>query len=346
MLGDLDAAQAYGVESLAMRRRLGDPEEIAHGSAALLASVAADREDYVSAQNLYEEAAALGRGGDVQTRAMLTGVSRTSRCASGTTSVRSRWVRSRSGCFARWRVTTERPGLCSPLPSACFAWIGRMMRSRPREKASSLRTQSSKSGTSSGHSFCWGQWQHGEVTPTQQQRSSVQLEALRARSGLMLAGAEAELRETAFDGTPGKPQPSYVRGGVCGSDLDVARRGGGVRARVHRLTSPWRRREISASGSRSSSARASSPHLGRGRPRPRDHRDHRPRRQVRRAGAPVREPEGLEAPAPDQPVRHRAADVHRVRGREARRRRPPSSATSSTCSRRRGSSRRCAACSS
>jgi predicted ATPase len=72
MLGDLDAAQAYGVESLAMRRRLGDPEEIAHGLS-LLASVAADREDYVSAQNLYEEAAALGRGGDLQTRAMLSG---------------------------------------------------------------------------------------------------------------------------------------------------------------------------------------------------------------------------------------------------------------------------------
>jgi NAD(P)-dependent dehydrogenase (short-subunit alcohol dehydrogenase family) len=72
MLGELDTAQAYGVKSLAMRRRLGDPEEVAHGLS-LLASVAADREDYVSAQKLYEEAAALGRGGDIQTRAMLTG---------------------------------------------------------------------------------------------------------------------------------------------------------------------------------------------------------------------------------------------------------------------------------
>jgi tetratricopeptide (TPR) repeat protein len=72
MLGDLDAAQEYGVASLSMRRRIGDPEEIAHGLS-LLASVAADREDYASAERLYEEAAALGRGGQVRTRAMLTG---------------------------------------------------------------------------------------------------------------------------------------------------------------------------------------------------------------------------------------------------------------------------------
>ena len=60
-------------------------------------------------------------------------------------------------------------------------------------------------------------------------------------------------------------------------------------------------------------------HLRRGRPRPRDHRDRRPGRQGRRAGASLREPEGLAAPAPDQPVRHREAHVHGVRGRLARR---------------------------
>ena len=59
----------------------------------------------------------------------------------------------------------------------------------------------------------------------------------------------------------------------------------------------------------------------RGRPRARDHRDHGPGRQVGRAGAPLRERQGLAAAAPHQPVRHRAADVPRVRRRPARRRR-------------------------
>ncbi|HUF01781.1 MAG TPA: tetratricopeptide repeat protein [Gaiellaceae bacterium] len=72
MLGDLDAAEAYGRESLALRRRLGDPEEVAHGLS-LLASVAADRGDLPGAQWMYEEAAALGRGGHTHTQAMLAG---------------------------------------------------------------------------------------------------------------------------------------------------------------------------------------------------------------------------------------------------------------------------------
>ena len=63
----------------------------------------------------------------------------------------------------------------------------------------------------------------------------------------------------------------------------------------------------------------------------------------RRARAPVRAAEGLRAPAADQPVRHRAAHVPRVRRRDARRRRRRSSATCSRCSRRRASPRRCAA---
>ena len=63
------------------------------------------------------------------------------------------------------------------------------------------------------------------------------------------------------------------------------------------------------------------PRLRRGRSRSRDHRDRRPHRQGRRAGAAVREPEGRRASAPDQPVRHRAADVPRLRRRVARRRR-------------------------
>ena len=102
---------------------------------------------------------------------------------------------------------------------------------------------------------------------------------------------------------------------------ELARRGGGVRARVHRLTrrgaAPRPPRVDRAPRARGRAA----PHLRRGRPRPRDHRDHRSRRQVGRAGAPLREPEGLEAPAPHQPVRHRAAHVPGVRRREARRRR-------------------------
>ena len=78
------------------------------------------------------------------------------------------------------------------------------------------------------------------------------------------------------------------------------------------------------------------PRLGRGRSRPRDHRDRRPHRQGRRAGAAVREAEGIRASAADQPVRHRAADVPRLRRRAARRRRAAGSPTYSRCSRRRG----------
>ena len=59
----------------------------------------------------------------------------------------------------------------------------------------------------------------------------------------------------------------------------------------------------------------------RGRPGPRDHRDRRPGRQVRRPRAPLREREGLAAPAPDQPVRDGAPDVPRVRCRAPRRHR-------------------------
>ena len=100
------------------------------------------------------------------------------------------------------------------------------------------------------------------------------------------------------------------------------RRGDGVRPRVHRLTRalptpPRDLREWIALLEREGELQ---PHLRRGRPRPRDHRDHRPRRQVGRAGAPLREPEGLAAPAPHQPVRHRAAHVPGARGRDARRR--------------------------
>ena len=58
-----------------------------------------------------------------------------------------------------------------------------------------------------------------------------------------------------------------------------------------------------------------------GRPRPRDHRDHRPGREVGRPRAPLRERQGLTPAAPHQPVRHRAAHVPRLRGRAPRRRR-------------------------
>ena len=62
------------------------------------------------------------------------------------------------------------------------------------------------------------------------------------------------------------------------------------------------------------------PRRRRGRPAPRDHGDRRPHRARRRACAPLRE-SALEPPAADQPVRHRAAHVPRLRGRLARRRR-------------------------
>ena len=52
----------------------------------------------------------------------------------------------------------------------------------------------------------------------------------------------------------------------------------------------------------------------------RGHGDRRPHRQGRRACASLREPEGLLAPAPHQPVRHRAAHVPRARRRQPRRR--------------------------
>jgi tetratricopeptide (TPR) repeat protein len=72
LLGDLEAAWAYAQESLSLRRRLGDPGEIAHGLS-FVATMAADRGDYFEAERLFEEAAVLGRGGETQTRAMLTG---------------------------------------------------------------------------------------------------------------------------------------------------------------------------------------------------------------------------------------------------------------------------------
>ena len=75
------------------------------------------------------------------------------------------------------------------------------------------------------------------------------------------------------------------------------------------------------------------PRRRRGRPAPRDHRDRRPHRQVGRAGAPLRAAEGLAAPAADQPVRHRAAHVPRLRRRAPRRRRQKLG-TCSRCSRR------------
>ena len=90
-------------------------------------------------------------------------------------------------------------------------------------------------------------------------------------------------------------------------------------------SSPWHRawprpRRISAIGSRRTRGRAPA-YLSRGRPRPRDHRDRRSRRQSLRAGVAVRETEGVDAPAPDQPVRHRAPHVPRARRRQAERRR-------------------------
>ncbi len=64
-----------------------------------------------------------------------------------------------------------------------------------------------------------------------------------------------------------------------------------------------------------------------------------------RAGGPAllfEHPKGSQHPAADQPVRHRAAHVPRVRRRAARRRRGASSPTCSRCSRPRASPRRCA----
>ena len=86
------------------------------------------------------------------------------------------------------------------------------------------------------------------------------------------------------------------------------------------------------------------PRRRRGRPAPRgdgDRRPHRQGRRARRCSSSTRR--AAQHPLLDQPVRHRAAHVPRVRRRAARRRRRRSSARCSRCSRRRGSSRRCAA---
>ena len=84
----------------------------------------------------------------------------------------------------------------------------------------------------------------------------------------------------------------------------------------------WPRpRRISAIGSCFSNTRASS---GVSQPRPTP-TSRSPRSSIasssRRAGAAVRETEGVDAPAPDQPVRHRAPHVPRARRRQAGRRR-------------------------
>ncbi len=57
------------------------------------------------------------------------------------------------------------------------------------------------------------------------------------------------------------------------------------------------------------------PRRGRGRPAPRGDRDRRPHGARRRAGAALRASEGRAASAADQPVRHRAAHVPRLRRR-------------------------------
>ncbi len=82
------------------------------------------------------------------------------------------------------------------------------------------------------------------------------------------------------------------------------------------------------------------PRRRRGRPEARDHRDRRPDGEGRRAGSPVRAPEGLRAAAPDQPVRHRAADVPRLRRRAARRRRRQARGRARDAAARRAWSRR------
>ena len=80
---------------------------------------------------------------------------------------------------------------------------------------------------------------------------------------------------------------------ACDAESDVSH---GVRASLPRLIVPWRSSPRSPRVDRAPRARGrASAHLGRGRSRPRDHRDRRPRRQGRRSGAAVREPEGLEA---------------------------------------------------
>ena len=88
--------------------------------------------------------------------------------------------------------------------------------------------------------------------------------------------------------------------------------------RLTGMTTAWRPPRLDRPPRARGRARA---RLRRGRPAPRGHRDRRPRGQGRRAGAPVREPQ-VRAPAADQPVRHRAADVPRLRAPTARRRRP------------------------
>jgi tetratricopeptide (TPR) repeat protein len=198
MLGDLDAAQAYGVESLAMRRRLGDPEEIAHGLS-LLASVAADREDYVSAEQMYEEAAALGRGGDAQTRAMLTG-------SLADVAMRQRdYERALTlgeESLELFRKLARDDGAAWALFTVALC-LFRMDRAddaiAPARECLELAY-----AIVEVENIVWALLLLGAMTTRRGDvHSAVTIvgaaEALRTRSGLMLVGAEAELRETAFD---------------------------------------------------------------------------------------------------------------------------------------------------
>ena len=100
-----------------------------------------------------------------------------------------------------------------------------------------------------------------------------------------------------------------------------ARRGGRLCTRDRRLTAMAPPRDLREWIARARARGRARSRRRRGRPRPRGHRDRRPHRQVRWACAPVREPEGRAASAADQPVRHGAAHVPRLRRRAPRRHR-------------------------
>ena len=197
MLGDLDAAQAYGDESLALRRRLGDPEEIAHGLS-LLASLAADRADYDSAQELYEDAAALGRGGDTQTRAMLTGsladvamrqrdYERALTLADESLRLFHELMRDDGAAWAQFTIAlclfrTDREDDAVAPARECLKLAHAMVEVE---------------------NIVWALLLLGAIATRRGDASSAAAlvgaaEALRATSGFMLAGAEAELLETAI----------------------------------------------------------------------------------------------------------------------------------------------------
>ena len=196
-VGDLDRARIYAEESLGLRRELGDPG-VAHGLSAL-ASISADRGDFLEAQRLYEEAAALGRGGDTQTRAMLSG------------SLAD--LAMRQGDYERALTLGEESltlfrelGRDDGASWALFTVALCLFRTNREAEAVGLARESLELAHAAVEveTIVWVLLLLGAMATRRREANSAArlvgaAEALRARSELMLTGAEAQLYETAIE---------------------------------------------------------------------------------------------------------------------------------------------------